>query len=461
MPNVRRKEKMDTEDACTFGKLLHDYRKGTGISQRELATKVGVSRMSIWSWEHDEFHPQQRYSVTLIAKILKLSPLKTDRLLYAAGYSLENNSPQEQLADITPQPEKPVALNTKSKPDEQIPELESTPPVERLESAHSYFWDLLDRTIFLHYTAILTSLYLGLCMPIFLFIWRESCRNCELNFFSNIYLVIPFTGALLGWTIILTRPRLNTNTLASEILLCTAPLVWSVGNSIWMYQNFVNKTDIPYPSFSDVGYLTNNVLLAVATYLLLKTFGAGMKQKRLLSYVWAGSGLGLGLIMLMLKVRGWQLNQLHDPMKFVLDVSLPFTSGCATFATWLGWFDHSFRRAEGLLKRALGYITVGVTFLFISDVGFSWTTSLPKSHVWAYYNGGWVDFCIATAFYFLCLGVVSLTYWQYTNRGVGPAPDTMRSTSQTSGKQTQSGSWSVLDPIFFAQKDLPKLNLFF
>src|SRR5436305_6040878 len=74
------RKKSGTKGARTLGLLLRGYRQALGMSQRELALKVGVQRVSISFIENDRRRP----SATLLHSIADILDIKQDRLFLLA-----------------------------------------------------------------------------------------------------------------------------------------------------------------------------------------------------------------------------------------------------------------------------------------------------------------------------------------------------------------------------------------
>lgn len=58
----------------TFGQKLRDKRRSANISQRELATKVGVDYTYISKLENDRLSPPSAETIEKIAEVLNISP---------------------------------------------------------------------------------------------------------------------------------------------------------------------------------------------------------------------------------------------------------------------------------------------------------------------------------------------------------------------------------------------------
>jgi tetratricopeptide (TPR) repeat protein/transcriptional regulator with XRE-family HTH domain len=75
----------------TFGELLTEYMKRTGISDSDLARSIGVQRQTIFRWkEGATSRPRVREDVLRCAVRLRLTPDERDLLLLAAGFAPES-----------------------------------------------------------------------------------------------------------------------------------------------------------------------------------------------------------------------------------------------------------------------------------------------------------------------------------------------------------------------------------
>jgi transcriptional regulator with XRE-family HTH domain len=451
-------EGLTREELLTFGQLLKQDRKNKNLSQQVLANKVGVSRNIIHLWEIDYHCPKYRYTVQKLALELGLSHRDTDRLLRAAGYSLAYNTAKEDLSDIESRAERYEKLHTPQKKEDSV--LAKAPPqteqVEPEPFPKGWRWteDILSPFI-----VSLTVVYLTVFIFIFLPIWLQSCKTCFLNDYETLYFVIPVLGALFGFVQLRSRYGSIYRFPAPLMLFCLALLLWSSGNIVWTYYNIVPKIRVPYPSFADMSYFSNNLLWLVSLCMLLNYLGANVLRKPAL--LWGMGGILLGsLIVIMLFVRGWKLDLPKDPLKFVFDVGYPLMSGFTTGLAALGLINPSFKQLDNPMKRAMYVIFLGIFLYFIADLAFNIVTSLPDNHPWAYYDGDWPDFIYATALYVLGVGIL-LTPLETMNQLMTVA----QLKSWIGERAWQAKKWFGevlnLDYIFFVKKSLQKINFLF
>lgn len=77
----------------TFGQLLTKARKRARFTQRELASRVGLSANHLNRIEKDQRRPPRRDKVLAIAEVLELDSQRTDHLLLAGGHAPIRTSP--------------------------------------------------------------------------------------------------------------------------------------------------------------------------------------------------------------------------------------------------------------------------------------------------------------------------------------------------------------------------------
>lgn len=76
---------------------LYEYRKKSGLSQEELAAKLGISRQSVSKWERAEASPDTDNLINLA----KIYDVTIDKLLYGSPESDENSSESTDEDNVT------------------------------------------------------------------------------------------------------------------------------------------------------------------------------------------------------------------------------------------------------------------------------------------------------------------------------------------------------------------------
>jgi tetratricopeptide (TPR) repeat protein/transcriptional regulator with XRE-family HTH domain len=78
----------------SFSELLSGYVQRVGVSDTELARRLGVSRQTVFRWREGlTRRPRRREDVLEIASRLRLSPAERDALLLSAGFPPESPAP--------------------------------------------------------------------------------------------------------------------------------------------------------------------------------------------------------------------------------------------------------------------------------------------------------------------------------------------------------------------------------
>jgi len=105
----------------TFAEQLTQYMKRVGVTDAELARKIGVQRQTIFRWKEGTVgRPRVREDVLRCAESLRLTPEERDQFLLAAGFAPEN--------PIAPSLTSPPAVSPLlAAPPEELP-LSSTEP---------------------------------------------------------------------------------------------------------------------------------------------------------------------------------------------------------------------------------------------------------------------------------------------------------------------------------------------
>ena len=90
----------------TFGELLTEYMRRTGISDSELARSIGVQRQTIFRWKEGSVaRPRIREDVLHCATRLRLSPEERDLLLSPEVLLLPGDSLPIALREENPYPD--------------------------------------------------------------------------------------------------------------------------------------------------------------------------------------------------------------------------------------------------------------------------------------------------------------------------------------------------------------------
>jgi len=87
----------------SFGEKLKELRKNSGISQEELAERIGVTRRSLIYYEQGKSYPSRPETITAIADVFGITTdeLFSDTDRFVAQVASENGSRAGQTAQVT------------------------------------------------------------------------------------------------------------------------------------------------------------------------------------------------------------------------------------------------------------------------------------------------------------------------------------------------------------------------
>lgn len=83
-------------DAETFGQRIRRLRLHRALSMRELASRIGVSKPTLWKWEGDQVRPRHEAMAALAAEL----DVRELELIYGAPGELDAASRNRTLAEV-------------------------------------------------------------------------------------------------------------------------------------------------------------------------------------------------------------------------------------------------------------------------------------------------------------------------------------------------------------------------
>lgn len=188
-------------------------------------------------------------------------------------------------------------------------------------------------------------------------------------------------------------------------LLGIGLFLWSLGEIVWGYYNFVLGVDNPYPSLADLFFAPSVFFYTLGTVYLSSVMGArlGLKtvQGKVLSVIAAAAALVLAYFIFIVNARhGALFSDTSSVIKSILDIAYPLgdavSLGVALVVTSL-----SFKYLQGLYRFDFLFILVGLALMFVADSMFSYMTTIGLE-----YNGGVGDLVFMTALFCLTCGLL-------------------------------------------------------
>jgi len=238
----------------------------------------------------------------------------------------------------------------------------------------------------------------------FLTIFNGFQHNQQFGYiFAFVYAFIPLFGSLIGFRIS-RKWGFSKGTIGKAIFyLSLSLLCWAVAEFIWSYYNFVLHTAVPYPAWSDVGWVLCYPFWAIGTFYLSAPSGAriGLSKisgKLLLIIIPILISLFSWYVLVVL-ARGGAITSGGNFLTVFFDIAYPVGDVIILTLAFL-IFGLSFKYWGGQIKWPVIIIIIGFLLEYIADFGFSYTTTVNT-----YYNGSWVDLVYATSLVLLSLGV--------------------------------------------------------
>jgi diguanylate cyclase (GGDEF)-like protein len=173
-------------------------------------------------------------------------------------------------------------------------------------------------------------------------------------------------------------------------LLAAGMLCWSLGEVVWAYYEVVLRTEVPFPSAADVGFLAM-VPLALAGMARLITFRRGALRSLLDGLIIGGSFLFVSWATVL--GPAFTAGELSPLAKAV---SLAYPIGDVALASMVFTLAANAGRRN---RRALGLLGTGMLALAVADSGFAYLSQND-----AYASGNLIDSAWVAGFALIALG---------------------------------------------------------
>ncbi|MBI5123603.1 hypothetical protein HZA75_07130 [Candidatus Roizmanbacteria bacterium] len=251
----------------------------------------------------------------------------------------------------------------------------------------------------------ITTVYLIIVVIYWIVLFSSGLKTSFWNYLYGIlWNGIPFVGGLLG--IFLSKKSfgsLQTNIGKAKIFISAGIFSWGCGNVIWLYYNFSQNIDIPYPSFADIGYFSAGILWIIGISYLSRATGATFSlQQMRKKFIFL-------VVPLIVIIFSYYFLMFIVKRSVVLDAFLRvfFDLGYPTMdiiilsiAIIISGLSINFFRAK--YKLSLFAILAGFVGMYICDFTFAYTISLGL-----YYNGSIYELLFTFALYLLTWGTLS------------------------------------------------------
>ena len=103
---------------------------------------------------------------------------------------------------------------------------------------------------------------------------HENLDTSVGHYFQVLLLFTPLLGGIFGINTARHWSGLKSMVGRGIFFISLGLLAWALGQIIWVIYNFTTTTEVPYPSFADVGYLLAIPFWATGVFYLSKATGA-------------------------------------------------------------------------------------------------------------------------------------------------------------------------------------------
>ena len=232
---------------------------------------------------------------------------------------------------------------------------------------------------------------------------KDLSVNLAYSFFLN---TLSLVGGLFGIAVA-RRWGGFKSILGKGLLFMSLGLVsWgALGGYIWSFYNFILHQEVPYPSFSDVGFIGAIIFWAIGMFYLAKATGVkyGLRKSVGKVYLFLLPILSFlaSYYLLVTVAREGVLTDGGDSIKVFFDFAYPI-GDVAIITIALLIYGLTVKLLGGVYKWPINILLLGFIVMFFADMAFSYSTTIGE-----YYNGNYADLLFTTALFLMSFGIAS------------------------------------------------------
>lgn len=248
-------------------------------------------------------------------------------------------------------------------------------------------------------------------------IYFVGVRTHRINFFSNIYLIIPLLAGANGLLRLSKVGKDNVpirGTYRVAIAWFSIGLVlWSIGCAIGMVYSLNFNQTVPFVWWGDAFFAMCFLCWTAGVIRIYNLAGLNfLKEVRdviPLFIVVLGAAIGLIFKVIPLAKTLSVQSSSYDVLTFAANLFFPAIDlfNMSLLVTLLP--GPAKKQLSSQLRRPFGTITLGYFFLCVASYTFCLTNGLPADSRFAYYNGGLTDAAFAIAFAILAVGLSQIS----------------------------------------------------
>lgn len=230
-------------------------------------------------------------------------------------------------------------------------------------------------------------------------------KDLTVNLFYSFTLnTLAFLGGLFGFITSKHWGGIKSALGRGMLFISLGLISWGgVGGYIWSYYNFVLQQEIPYPSFSDMGFIGAVPLWALGMFYLAKATGVKYGLKDVMGKVYLLLFPILTFVLsyyfLVTIARGGVLSDGGESVKVFFDFAYPI-GDVIIITIALLIYGLTLKLLGGLYKWPVHITLLGFVMMFFADMAFSYSTTVES-----YYNGNYADLLFTIALFLISFGI--------------------------------------------------------
>lgn len=255
------------------------------------------------------------------------------------------------------------------------------------------------RTFILVYFILMMLFWLGLQVA--------GVKDLTINLFYSFALnTLAFLGGVCGLMVSRKWGGMRSAVGKGILFMALGLISWGgIGGYIWSYYNFVLSQEIPYPSFSDVGFIAAVPLWAIGMFYLAKATGVKYGLRNSLGKVYLLLFPILSFIasyyFLVTVARDGVVSDGGGFTKVFFDFAYPL-GDVVIITIALLIYGLTLKLLGGIYKWPVRIILLGFVTMFFADAAFSYSTTVET-----YYNGNYADLLFTVALFLMSFGIAS------------------------------------------------------
>ena len=247
-------------------------------------------------------------------------------------------------------------------------------------------------------------------------IYFVGMRTHRINYFSNIYLLIPLLGGLIGimrlWGAHTAQHPIRDTYRGTVAWFCVGLVLWAIGCTIGMVYSLRFDVPVPFVWWGDLFFAACFICWTIGIIQLHNVSGLNFLEG-IRNVATPLIALLIAALNLAVKASGntpSAQSSTHDVLTFVANLFFPVVDLFNLFLL-ITLLPRPVKKDLAIqVRKPFRVIVLGYFFLCIASYTFNLTNGLPDGTRFAYYNGGFTDAMFAVAFTILSFAISLISF---------------------------------------------------